>query len=170
MILDSKSKNSDKILLGRNLFFRFYGNIHYMLQEGVYEEYKKLKISKGIENMWRQELFEDTKKQLYNETHVYKKIVLVGNLLNYGINTDFVASIIVDLLDSEIDTFSKILLCEELKRCFSNDKKTSKLSAILEPQKKNMLSKNITIDEKYFSIMLGYDFSDSNIKKRINAL
>ena len=170
MVSYLKSNTSKKILLGKKLFFQFYGNIYYMLQEGVYDEYKKLKIPKGIETMWREELFEDTKKQIRNETNTYKKVVLVGNLLNYGIKTDFVISIIVELLDCDIDTFSRILLCEELKRCFYNNETSSKLSKILEIQKKNMLSKNITIDEKYFSNMLGYDFSDFNIKKRINAL
>lgn len=170
MIFDSKANASEKTLLARKLFFRFYGNPHYMLQEGIYNEYKKLKIPKEIEKIWRQELFEDTKKQLHNETSIYEKIILLGNLLNYGVNTDVVVSIIVDLLNSEIDTFSKILLCEELKRCFHNEKNTSNLIEILEMQKKNMLSKDITVDEKYFSNMLGYDFSDCNIRKRINAL
>ena len=170
MIFNSKANASEKILLGRKLFFRFGGNTHYMWQEGVYNEYKKLKIPKEIEKMWRQELFEDTKKQLHNETSIYKKVILVGTLLNYGINTDVVVSIIVDLLNSEIDTFSKILLCEELKRCFYNEKNTSGLIEILEMQKQNMLSKDITIDEKYFLNMSGYDFSDFNIRKRINAL
>lgn len=166
----SKSKDSEKTLLGRNLFFRFYGNIYYMMQEGVYDEYKKLKIPKEIESMWRQELFEDTKRKLDNETSIYKKVVLVGDLLNFGINANCVTCIIVNLLSGEIDTFSRILLCEELKRCFYYEKKTSKLSTILEMQKKKMLSENITVDEKYLTNMLGYDFSDSNIKKRITAL
>ena len=170
MIFDSKSKASEKILIGRNLFFRFYGNIHYMMQEGMYDEYKKLKIPQKIESMWRQELFEDTKELLDNETSIYGKVVLVGNLLTYGIKTDVVASIIVNLLNSEIDTFSKILLCEELKRCFYNEKNISNLSAVLEIQKQNMLGRDITIDEKYLLNMAGYDFSDFNIKKRINAL
>lgn len=170
MISDSKSKGSEKILHGRNLFFKFHGNIYYMLQEGVYGEYKKLKIPRKIESIWREELFEETKKQIHNETNIYKKIVMIGNLLNYGIKRDVVVSIIVGLLDSEIDTFSKILLCEELKRCYYNREIIYKLSTILETQKKKMLSNNITIDEKYISNMLGYDFSDCNIKKRINAL
>lgn len=170
MLFGPKSKNLEKIQRGRILFFRFYGNMHHMMQEGVYSEYKKLKIPKEIENIWIQELFEHTKQQLHQETRMDKKVVLLRSLANYGVGTEIVVSIIIDLLNSEIDTFSKILLCEELKRCFRNEKQPPEVSELLEIQKENMLSNDITIDEKYLSNMSGYDFSDSNIKKRINAL
>lgn len=173
MMFDSKSQYSDRITNGRVLFFQYYGNIHYMLQAGVYDKYKKLKVPQKIEDGWREELFDDLRRQFCSKASIYEKIIWIGSLLNIGVKTDVVATFICNLLEEDIDTFSRILLCEELKRCsHHNSKGAPKLTIILEDQKKHMLERDITIDAKYYqlSCMSDYDFSDANIKKRINTL
>ena len=168
----SAAKISENIRAGKTMFFRFHGNTHHMWQEGVYEDYKRLKIPVELENKWREELFEDLKKQFLNKKSIHDKVIGIGNLLDLGVMTDSVVSIIECLLREKIDTFSKLLLCEELKRIPCENEEKKRIISILENQKQHMLSEDITVDEKYLhlSYMKDYDFSNSNIKKRIGAL
>lgn len=169
MIFSTRFKNAEKLLKGKTLFFRFYGNFHHMQQEGVYGEYKRMKIPAHIETKWREEILKGENQTLQSKATVYEKILCVQNLLNCGAKTKDVAHLILDLLSEKMDTFSRLLLCEELKRLTLHE---TEITSVLEIQKLHMLNENITIDEKYFQLphMKDYDFSNDSVRKRINAL
>lgn len=144
-----------------------------MCEARKYEEYKKLKIPKLMEAQWMEELFDHTKNQIFLTTDIPQKISLINTLANYGIKLEDVMAVIVDLFKQEMDTFSRLLLCEQLKQLTHWCKKlTDRTSCFLATQKEKMLNDPISIDATYkqLSYMSSYDFSESAIKKRITAL
>ena len=159
----------------RDLFFKFVGSIFGMMQEGVYPKYKKLHIPKDEEERWRNTLFDDTIETFKAETNICEKVFLISRLIDFGIREDAVFSVLIDFLNQNIDTFTIIILFENLKRFLKYTKKDviyAQANTIIRNKKNEMLRSAITVDEEYKknSYMLSYDFSDENLKVRINNL
>lgn len=155
------------------IFFSHGGNPFHMWQDDVLTEYEKYKVPKTIENMWLNDIKESllSKIKLSNNP---EKLIFIGeyiNLLDYASAANF----LINTLDNYCgDTFSFILLIEELKNIshkVNNDLK-EKIEAKIKIYKDIALNQEIVIDDyhKKLSYMKDYDFSPENIIKRINEI
>lgn len=167
--------SEENLKKGEKLFFKYNGHFFHMDREGEYEEYRKLKIPKELEAVWRNQIFDTLTEQIAHETDIIKKTVLIGALVDAGIREQETTNLISNILEQPLDTFSRILLSEHLKsvsRYTKNMELQHRIAHILETQKRQMLSNDITVNAQYkeLSYMSDYDFSDANIKNRIHAL
>ena len=170
-----EEKNESGIILkhAKDLFFRYGGNLRAMSEnEEAYKEYRKLKISAETQKKWLEELFDHTLDEMHGKTGAYEKMVFIETLSSLGVKTEQLFSLIVNLLNEKMDTFTRLLLCECLKKLRCESISFPSKTNVLEMQKTKMLKESISIDERYFhlSYMSTYDFSNSNIKKRVELL
>ena len=155
----------------QEIFFRCNGSYSLMIRDGVFKEYKKFKIPQDTEKKWMDMLIFSKKEQVISEKHHAKKTLMINELMNYGIREEEILSLVVDILSEGIDSFSRILLCESIKSLGKNGK-VHKIGDIISEQKEILLTNPIVIDDFYRELyyMRGYDFSESNIVRRISNL
>ena len=173
MVFGKRIKNNVELERAKELFFRHGGNLKSMAEDdSAYDEYKKLKISREMQKMWLEELFDTLLSEMLNKPSVYDRIASIGVLSNFGIKTECLFSTIVDMFNESMDTFTRLLLCEYLKKLMPEIKKNLPASDVVEQQKAKMLTEPISIDARYLELahMKSYNFSDLNIKKRIELL
>jgi hypothetical protein len=165
----------ERLEKGKRLFFRYFGNLFHMWQDGALDEYRKLKIPKQIEDEWYQVLRNEYQKQICEEPDPFKKVSQLTNLLDLGSKAGEVMPLAEQVLTGDLDTFSRILICESLKR-YDKDSHSNKVhravDAIITSQKGHLQSSEIHVDVRYKDLpyMKNDDFSLDNIKKRINLL
>jgi hypothetical protein len=63
-ILAQGTMNNDSIIKAKELYFRYGGSSYQMYRDGVNKEYEAFKISKELEKIWLDELFENEFKRL----------------------------------------------------------------------------------------------------------
>lgn len=158
---------------GKQIFFEFSGN-HFHIDRECPDEYKKCGVPKDVEQQWLDEI----KTDLLSKIKVSKghaQVVLINRYISLLANELAVEFLIRVLKQTDLDTFSRIILLETLKQylsCGLSEVMVEEIENILAYGKKIMLTQKITIDDQYKSIsyMADYDFSDENILKRINRI
>lgn len=158
---------------GKQIFFRFNGSRFHIDRE-CQDEYKKCRVPKDIERQWLEEIKINCLKNISVERG-YNKVILINNYIQLLDNSSAVCFLIGILNQTDLDTFSMIILVETLKHYLSSyvleplKEKTTNLLLML---KKTMLDNEIKIDESYKKnpYMKDYDFTKENIIKRIKNL
>jgi hypothetical protein len=161
---------------GKSIFFQYNGSYFGMDHDGVGHDYRKCNIPKDIEYKWLDEIKNELVKMIMNEKDNQKLTTYFYIFSNLNISDDIKVKTIFNYLNNHnLDTFSSILICENLKdilkNCTSNEiKKEIKDFIIVFHNKLN--SKRITVDNSHINnpYMKQYDFSDNNIRKRLNNL
>ena len=168
-----KKKKRVDLEKGKELFYKYNGST-FGLEHDLGDEYSNCNVPKEIEELW----LVDIKKILYNQVETttgYERVGHIYNLLHISRPEDNVKLLVDIIQNSQMDTFSLIRLCEELKRqqkhITSQDIKNS-IKQLLKQQVNKMMSQPIVIDQNYKTDfhMRDYDFSDENIKRRISQL
>ena len=168
----------------KKLFFEYNGS-KMDIEHDLGDVYNDCKIPWDVELQWLQEI----KQNLYNQIHcekgnaLYTAIDRYCNLLKPVDANTFLTAF---LFDNTMDSYTRLLLCELMKRNLksinerslfkkNDDKKRLFIDAICD-NKNLLLNSQITVDPSYkaeykkFSPMIRYDFSESDIKKRIQSL
>lgn len=169
MLFGKKNKQID-LEKGKSLYYQYYGN-----KFGIYRDlgdvYSKCNIPEKIEAEWKVNILETLKNEI---SHFFGLDLLVAvdrylNLLQPS--PDWLMTF---LQTRETDTFTAIIFCEELKNKMrlSNKKTAASIRHFLNGFKVKLLNEPITIHESYknYDYLRDYDFSDKNIKVRINAI
>lgn len=170
---------------GKDIFFKYYGDrFHIGREEG--QKYDDCNVPKEIELIWLSEVKKTLERNLNNSIDS-KKMILLDKLTRISSISENLAVIYKILNANKLDTFTQILLCEYLVRekkkiqDFASYDKIKyeqnrhliiEINNILRLYNQKLLSSSITIDESYKITphMKDYDFSEENIKKRINNL
>lgn len=158
---------------GKQIFFRYNGSRFHIDRE-CHNEYKKCGISKEIEEQWLEEIKINFLTNISVEKG-YDKVVLINNYIQLLDNTFAVYFLIEILNQTDLDTFSMIILAETLKHYLSTYISTQlkeEINKMLLMLKRMMLNNEMKIDESYKKnpYMKDYDFTKENIIKRINKL
>ena len=157
----------------KNIYFRYSGNKFEMERDDVYKKYKYYRISKEQEEKWKDEIFEDYKSIINKENDNFKLVNNIRGILMLEYRTTEAINKVIDILNRrEIDTFSSILICEEIKKTLKSNHENNNCDNVkgdLYQIKNKLLNEKITIDSKYLNtnFMKNYDFSECNIRKRI---
>lgn len=159
---------------GKRIFYQYNGSKMYIDRE-VGKAYRKCEVPFYMEELWKEDIMQSLRKQIEQS----KGSELISTLISYTqlLSTQEAIDCITEVLsDRQLDTFSRIILCESLKQLIrypdiDNEIKNS-IVAILKSNKEIMLSDSITIDDSYIHDwrMRNYDFSESNIIRRINEI
>lgn len=170
-MLFRKRVNSIDLEKGKTLYYQYYGNKFEMWHD-LGNEYADCRVPENTEIEWKREIL----KKLENEIMTAKGSdmqVAVDRYMNLlPADSEY---LLLLLQTKEIDTFTAIIFCEELKNRIRNTKDKGKSAYIryfLDEFKVKLLNKPITIHESYTNdeVMRNYDFSENNIKARINAI
>lgn len=164
------------LVRGKEIFTRCKGNRTVMAQEGLLEEYILCKVPKRIEAGWAEDYVGALKSACLlssGDKHVALACACLPLL-----SEDDACTFLLQLCERDIDTFGLILLYEQLRRYHTEHHKkistplSARVATTLLRAKQKLLAKPITVDESYKEIpaMKDYDFSEENLRKRINLL
>ena len=157
----------------KNIYFRYGGNKFEMERDGVYKKYNNYGITKRQEGKWKDEIFEDYKSKIEKEYDNLKLENNIHGILMLEYRTTEAINIVIDILNRrDIDTFSSILICEEIKKTLKYTHENNNCDNVksgLYQIKNKLLNEKITIDSRYLnaSFMRDYDFSECSIRNRI---
>lgn len=158
---------------GKQIFFKYNGSRFHIDRECP-NEYKQCRVSKDIEQQWLEEIKINLLRNITVERG-YNKVISINHYIQLLDNKSAVLFLIDILNQTNLDTFSMIILAETLRHYVSGYvpeqlKQESKTLLLILKQK--MLNGEIEIDESYKKdlYMKDYDFTKENIIKRINKL
>lgn len=175
---------------GKKLFFECKGNSFNIARDWG-DEYYNCNIPKKVEKEWRKEIEAEWPKEIDELIAKIKKESVKDKLDNLfsdlthhgGLTYESKSNHILSYLGSNanrLDTFTIIRLCEDLKLIkrysqyekVQNKELCSKIDETVKFYADKLLSEPITVDDSYKNSrhMQDYDFSDENIRKRIQHL
>lgn len=156
----------------KKIFYDCYGS-HFFIDREYGNIYKKYNVPKEIENEWlndiKNTLSYKIKTSHGSEQHRY--VSYICNILSSEESIDLLLS----LLRTNTDSFTKLLYCEEAKRLLvtvADDVKYNEIVEMIKEQKSLILSDitNIDADYKTLYYMKDYDFLPDNLIKRVEKL
>ncbi len=158
---------------GKQIFFKYNGS-HFHIDRECPNEYKQCGVPKDVEQQWLEEIKINSFRNISVERG-HNKVILINRYIQLLDNNSAVRFLIDILNQTDLDTFSMIILAETLRHYESRNipeqlkQKINKLLLIL---KKKMLNGEIKVDDthKKNPYMKDYDFTKENIIKRINNL
>ena len=158
---------------GKQIFFRFNGSRFHIDRECP-DEYKKCGVPNSVEKQWLEEIKIDFLKNISVESG-HSKVILINNYIQLLDNESAVHFVIEVLNQTDLDTFSMIILAETLKHyksAYISERLKQEINKLLLLLKKIMLNGEIKIDDSYKKdpYMKDHDFTKENIINRINKL
>lgn len=158
---------------GKKIFFKYNGN-SFSIDRECGKEYRKCKVPVELEKQWLEEIKMNLLDGIQNEIGDARMCLIIA----YVRVIDMVTAIeflISALNQKDMDTFSAILLAENLKRRLRepiDDQLKNRIEVEIENFKNRALQSKIEIEDSYkrSRFMKYYDFSDENIIRRINAI
>lgn len=166
-----KSKKTISLAEAKQMFFRCEGSIM-GIDRDFGDAYRKCRVPKELENQWREELINSYKEKIpdLSGQKQTNTVMALSNLLEPDEGTQYLVAF---LKTTELDSFSRLVLCEWLKDLLQRVKGDQSLFIdAIRDNKKILMNSPITIDSSYIEspAMVGYDFSESYQKKRIQDL
>lgn len=187
MSLFKRKNNTVDLEKGRRLFFQYDGSrMNLCIDLNNPDEYANCNVPKELEKQWLLEIISNLKSKIEESTGNEKFGYLV-RLVHINEICDNVSLICSILKYNKLDTFSAILLCELLqtekkhiqdsamydkKKYEKNFQFVNEIDTTVKSYAQKLLSESIIIDESFkkSTHMINYDFSDKNIKDRIENL
>ena len=158
---------------GKQIFFRYNGSRFHIDRECP-NEYRQCRVPKDIEQQWLKEIKGNLLRNISVERG-HSKVILINNYIQLLDNESAVHFVIEVLNQTDLDTFSMIILAETLKHyksAYISERLKQEINKLLLILKKIMLNGEIKIDESYKKdpYINDYDFTKENIINRINKL
>lgn len=142
-----------------------------------YKEYRKYNVPETIEKEWKNDIKNILLRRIVTEKGC-ARMQAVGAYIQLVDAKQAVTFLLNFVRQKTLDVFSEILVLESLKHYLSCE--THKLSLalieqiqqVIKEEKQRLQKSDMVIDASYkeLNYMKDYDFSNSNILKRINAL
>lgn len=165
-----RRKRTVNLEKGKALYYEYYGNKFGIWHE-LRTQYDDCNVPKEIELEWKKDILNKLEKEIDTAQGAYLAVA-VGRYIYLTYDAEW----LMRLLQARvIDTFTAIILCEELKDMMlhTNDKQRSaRIRLFLDEYKTELLNNPIIIHETYKTdkYLRDYDFSDNNIRSRIIAI
>ena len=162
---------------GKKIFYEHNGNTFY-IEFDLGDEYEKCNIPKEVENEWHQDIYEKLKREIEHASetpgfNAEKIWSVIFTFLDMNVPEEKRVLPVLQFLDkAKCDTFLRILVCEDLRKCQKYIKSVAlneKVEVAIREQIYIMLSEPITIDDS-FKYWRDYDSPDENLKLRIIQL
>lgn len=156
---------------GKLLYYQYFGSKFDIWHE-LGNEYENCHVPQEIEDTWKNDILSKLENEILT-AQGENLMVAVGRYMDLSsADSEYLIRI---LQSKEIDTFTCIIFCEKLKNILRHTKDKEKVASIrrsLDEMKVKLLSEPITIHESYKNAeyMSDYDFSDTNIRARIEAI
>ena len=159
---------------GKKIFYECYGS-NFNIEREYGKQYKLCNIPIEVEDVWRKDIIQQLVYKIDN-TIGAQKIENIEHYLQLITNNDAL-DFLKKSLKKEMDTFSRIIICEKLKHCakviaIKDSALLENINNLLLENVNKMLNEKIVIDCSYFNFqyMQDYDFSDDYIRKRISDI
>ena len=171
---NSKQPSAEDIEKGKELFYKYYGS-KFGIAHDLGMVYEKYHIPKYLEDEWLKDIKQSLIAKIESNDCVMEELIVYISRYEQISSSqeleDFIA-IIENCLNRELDTFTKLLICENLKnvsRRIKNSSVLAQINEIIAKQKTELLSKEITIDKSHVEFaraLYGRTTEDNSDKKR----
>ena len=179
-----KSNKNLNINQAKDMFFECQGSMMHLDRE--FPQYRGFKISPETEKIWKEEIISKILLEIKHQTGIERTNSL--NKLSNIYESDAMIQFLYDHLEmSNLDGYSKIICLEILKKMMQSLNIMNKYNKLNQPDaktyvqaikdkinlyKNNLSHQEITIDESYKDsyLLKYYDFSQENLKKRIEQI
>lgn len=164
-----KKKRSVDLDKGKRLYYQYYGSKFGMWHD-LGDEYEKCYVPQEIEAEWKTDILSKLETEI--EAAEGSDLQVAVSRYMYLLPAD-PEWLILLLQTRDMDTFTAIIFCEQLKNMTNIPNiKNMYVRNFLDRFKVKLLSQPVTVHETYVNAeyMRNYDFSDDNIKARINAI
>lgn len=156
---------------GKRLYYEYYGN-KFGLYWDLGNEYSNCNIPKKVENEWNADIMDHLEDEISKAQGSSLQLAVDRYIKLLKVKYEWLMAF---LETKEMDTFTAIILCESLKnmaRLVKNRSTKKRIRHFLDEYKVKLLHEPIVVHESYKSAeyMCNYDFSDENIKARINEI
>ena len=154
---------------GKSLYYHYYGSIFGMCYD-LGTEYADCNIPKEIEIEWKKDILDKLEKEISTAQGDNLHLAVSRYIDLLPADTEWLMQL---LQTREMDTFTAIIFCEQLKNMSKIDIiKSIVVRRFLDDFKVKLFSQPITIHQTYKNAvyMRDYDFSHDNIIKRINEI
>lgn len=167
--------SEENLKKGELLFFKHNGDFAQMIEMGDYLTYKKLNISQKKEDEWYELIVNDLIDKIFKEKKVINVVCLVNQLVFIGKFENKVIQTLINLLNEDYDTYTKLLFLEELnliKKRIKSNHNANNLESIITKYKNMLLINKFFVSDDWLQLehLKDYDFSKENIKNRIMKL
>ena len=158
----------------KEIFFRCLGS-KVSIDREYGNKYARMKVPSELENLWKKEICDNLLKQIKEKTGCIRMHAV--NAYTQIVDSDIAVSFLLNFLnDRTLDTFSMILVLEDLKKYMNLASVSAeyklRIKETIDRCKVLLLKSKLTIDDSFKSLyyMRDYDFSDDNLIKRINSI
>lgn len=168
----------------KEIFIKYNGNKYFMAINGDYEYYQSFDILRETEYKWIGEYLEEILNQIEKEEYKHENIdEIIINTFNIYRNYEIVLNTIPNMLDifsekllSDIDTFSKLIIAEEildLLDSLGDNTNVNRIKDLREFSKEileDILANPVEIKDYHKKLdYLSKELSEDNIKKRAQS-
>ena len=174
---NSKQSQDVNIEKGKELFYKYYGS-KFGIAHDLGSEYERCNIPKNLEEEWLKDIKNTLIAKIQSKDCVGHELCVFINRYEQICSSkeleDFIG-IIEYCLNRELDTFTKLLICENLKnvsRRITDDQVLVRINEIIAKQKTELLSKEITVDGSHVEFaraLYGRTTEDGSDKERTNV-
>lgn len=160
---------------GKELFYKYYGN-RFGIQNDLGMEYEKCKIPKSLEDEWLKDIKNILKTKIESNECVGFELLCYIRRYAYLFPLKDIHECVITIekcFNRNIDTFTKIRICEDLKDLLSpqiDDSVRTQIQNIIIEQKAKMVRQEIIVDEYYRKTMEAEKLTSENIIKRMMGL
>lgn len=163
-------KKSADIEKGKWLFYQYYGS-RFGMWHDLGDEYERCNIPKALEKEWRYDILNGLETEMGSargET-LFTAVGRYTDLLDVGSSW-----MMLFLQTRETDTFTAVLLCEQLKNMLDEkqNKEAAYIRRFLDRFKRRLLASPVVIDDSYRAC--GYVdekiLREDAVRERISAL
>ena len=156
----------------KKMYYSCFGS-KFCIDREYGKEYRKYNVPEKLEKEWSEDIKLSLLYQI-NNSYGQEQHELVTNLC-CSLSDEESVSILMEMLNKDQDSFSKLLYCEQLKDLMhkiSNNELCEIISRIIANQKKLILMEISNIDERYKTLyyMKDYDFSENALLARARRL
>ena len=164
-------KKEQRIEFGKKIFYENYGNYFSIAMNYGDRKYKKFRIPKELEKDWQDDIKREYFKRIYatKGAEQHKNVLIYIDLLTAEQAVEFLE----DLLNQPLDSFTRLLYCENIKnhlRFVKSSLAASHARFVIAKNKEQLLSQTITVDPQYKYEMQPYNYNWNELPQRIQNL
>ena len=154
---------------GRELFYQYYGN-KFGMRHDLDDAYDRCRVPAGMEKKWRADIINKLEAEMRSACGAALEIAVSRYMYIKGAGPAWLMHF---LQSRETDTFTAVILCEQLKNSLGGKKNRTASTAFSIPSDKScLIPPPVTIDRSYYALPYIEKnlLCENAIKDRIKAI
>lgn len=165
-----RKKKTPDLEKGRELFYQYYGN-KFGMRHDLDDAYDRCRVPAGMEKKWRADIINKLEAEMRSACGAALEIAVSRYMHIKGAGPAWLMHF---LQSRETDTFTAVILCEQLKNSLGGKKNrtASRIRRFLDSFRQKLLDSPVTIDRSYYALPYIEKnlLCKSAIKDRIKAI